>query len=170
MKSTILSTLISIFLIIVISLTVAAKEMPFQGEVVAVTDGDTIKVLHGGAAETIRLSGIDCPEKRQAFGNAARKFTSDFCFGKRVLIVPDTRDRYGRAVAQVVLPDGRALNHELLRAGYAWWYQKYAGDDLLLRQLEMDARSRRAGLWSDATPLAPWNFRRQRRNLTASNW
>ncbi len=41
-----------------------------------VSDGDTITVLHSGKPERIRLHGIDCPEKRQAFGNRAKQFTS----------------------------------------------------------------------------------------------
>jgi micrococcal nuclease len=44
----------------------------FTGKVVAITDGDTIKVMHNGAAERIRLWGIDCPESKQAFGTLRR--------------------------------------------------------------------------------------------------
>ena len=43
----------------------------FSGPVVSVLDGDTLDVLHNGQAERIRLSGIDCPEKGQAFGKNA---------------------------------------------------------------------------------------------------
>jgi hypothetical protein len=35
-------------------------------------------------------------------------------------------DRWKRAIGEVVLPDGRVLNHELVRAGFAWWFRKYA--------------------------------------------
>ncbi len=47
----------------------------FSGRVVGVSDGDTITVLHNGKGERIRLHGIDCPEKRQAFGKRAKQFT-----------------------------------------------------------------------------------------------
>ena len=43
----------------------------FTDSVVSVLDGDTLDVLHNGQAERIRLSGIDCPEKGQAFGKNA---------------------------------------------------------------------------------------------------
>ena len=46
----------------------------FSGQVVGVLDGDTIDVLHNGKAERIRLKGIDCPEKGQAFGKKAKQF------------------------------------------------------------------------------------------------
>jgi endonuclease YncB( thermonuclease family) len=51
----------------------------FTGPVVAALDGDTIEVLNGHHAERIRLSGIDCPEKRQAYGKHA---ASALAFGK----------------------------------------------------------------------------------------
>ncbi len=142
---------------------IAAREMPYKGQVIAVTDGDTIKVLHDGASETIRLEGIDCPEKRQAFGRSAKNFTSDMCFGKIVTVSPKTRDRYGRTIGEIVLPDGRDLNHELVAGGYAWWYQKYSPQAGDLQQLELSARDKHIGLWADPNPTAPWDFRHQRK-------
>lgn len=138
---------------------VAAREISYVAQVIGVTDGDTIKVLHNGTLERIRLSAVDCPEKRQPYGAAAKRFTSDMCFGKQVTIKPESHDRYGRTVAEVVLSDGRELNRELVKSGYAWWYQKYAPGDEEMRQFEVSARARHAGLWGDADPIAPWNFR-----------
>jgi len=43
------------------------------GKGVGLLDGDTIEVLHNTYPERIRLSGIDCPEKGQAFGKKARQ-------------------------------------------------------------------------------------------------
>ena len=54
---------------------------------VGISDGDTITVLHNGKGERIRLHGIDCPEKRQAFGNRAKQFTSTLVFGKAVTVI-----------------------------------------------------------------------------------
>ncbi len=47
----------------------------FTSRVVGVSDGDTITVLSKGKPVRIRLHGIDCPEKRQAFGKRAKQFT-----------------------------------------------------------------------------------------------
>ena len=58
-------------------------------------DGDTNTVLHNGKAERIRLHGIDCPEKRQAFGRLAWQFTSNLVFGKTVTMRDHGRDRSG---------------------------------------------------------------------------
>src|SRR3989454_12472946 len=86
----------------------------FSGRVVGVTDGDTIKVLHNGKAEKIRLHGIDCPEKAQPFGTKAKQFTSAMVFGKMVRVLTHGRDRYGRTVADVILPDGGNMNQALV--------------------------------------------------------
>ena len=133
----------------------------FSGEVVGVADGDTITVMHNGKGERIRLHGIDCPEKRQAFGKKAKQFTSELVFGKTITVTVLDVDRYGRTVGEVILPDGPVLNHELVRAGLAWWYRKYAPDDGTLAQLEADARAAKRGLWADAEPVPPWEWRRR---------
>lgn len=44
----------------------------FSGKVVAVADGDTITVLHDKVQVKVRLTEIDAPEKKQAFGNGAK--------------------------------------------------------------------------------------------------
>ena len=73
-------------------------------------------------------------------------------------------DRFGRLIADVLLPDGRSLNRELVKAGLAWWYRRYAADDWLLKELEAAARTARRGLWVDAKPVPPWEWRRPRRD------
>lgn len=131
-----------------------------QGRVVGISDGDTIKVLVWGNQLKIRLSGIDCPEKGQPFGRKGTDFTRRLAAGKDVKLKIVTRDRYGRLVAEVILPDGRVLNHELVKAGYAWWYRKYAAGDRVLASLEAEARLKKRGLWSESEPVPPWDWRR----------
>ncbi len=118
--------------------------------------------MHNGKDERIRLHGIDCPEKRQAFGRKAKQFTSGLVFGNTVTVTVMDVDRYGRTVGEVILPDGQVLNHELVRAGFAWWYRKYAPEDGTLAQLEADARQAKRGLWADAEPVPPWEWRGRR--------
>jgi endonuclease YncB( thermonuclease family) len=103
---------------------VRARAGDFSGKVVAIADGDTIKVMHNGVAGWARLWGIDCPESKQPFGTRAKQFTGDSAFGKEVSVRVRDVDRYKRTVAEVILPDGRNLNRELVRAGLAWRYQR----------------------------------------------
>jgi micrococcal nuclease len=145
-----------------VALTVGpARADEFSGRVVGVTDGDTISVLRDQRAVTIRLEGIDAPEKSQAFGQRARQFAAAQAFGQTVTVHVSGRDRYGRLLADVILPDGRSLNQELVRAGYAWWFRKYS-HDMRLARLEAEAREEHRGLWADPAPEAPWNYRSRR--------
>jgi micrococcal nuclease len=134
----------------------------FTGQVIGVTDGDTISVLRGGRREVVRLLGIDAPERRQAYGERAKQHAAALAFGKVVAVEAAGRDRHGRLLAEVRLPDGRSLNQELVRAGYAWRFRRYSTDPTLTR-LEAEARGARRGLWSDPAPVPPWEHRRGRR-------
>lgn len=130
---------------------------------VSIADGDTISVMYHGVEVRVRLNAVDCPERRQAFGNVAKRFTSDLVFGKIVTVSPTDTDRYGRTVGDVLTPDGRSLNQALVEAGLAWWFRQYAPDDRRLQALEAEARNARRGLWRDESPIPPWEFRRMRR-------
>lgn len=132
-------------------------------KVVGIKDGDTIELLRNGKTETVRLFGVDTPEKTQPYGQRARQFTSDLAFGKNVRLIVNNTDRYGRTVGTIILPDGRNLNEELVRNGYAWHYKAYS-NDLKLANLETDARRYKRGLWQDANPVAPWDFRKDKRS------
>ena len=133
----------------------------WTGKVTAVIDGDTIGVLHDGQEERIRLSGIDCPEKAQAYGARAKQFTSDKIYGKFVKIVTHDTDRYGRTIADVYLQDGTWLNKALIEAGFAWHYKHYSKDEIL-SDAEKKAKEARFGLWQDNNPTPPWQFRKNR--------
>lgn len=135
----------------------------FSGPVVTVLDGDTIEVLHSQHPERVRLSGIDCPEKRQAFGQRAKQAASAFAFGMDVIIQTHVYDKYRRTIGNVILPDGMNLNQQLVKQGWCWWYRKYAPRDMLLEGLENDAREARKGLWVDSQPVPPWEWRKKSR-------
>lgn len=137
----------------------------FFGKVVGVKDGDTIEVLYEGKGETIRLLDIDCPEKKQAFGTKAKQFTSDLCFGKEVKVVSHgKRDRYKRLLATVFVGDIN-VNEELVKSGFAWHFKKYS-DKQIFADLENRARENKIGLWADPYPIAPWDYRKNRKTQT----
>jgi endonuclease YncB( thermonuclease family) len=139
--------------------------------VVSVSDGDTLAVRTPSGDVRVRLEGIDCPEKHQPHGLAARWFVRSRVFvtrpdgrrsGKTVSVDERGRDRNGRRIARVRV-DGRDLSLELLRAGFAWHYRRY-NHEPALAQLEADARTARRGLWADPRPTPPWEWRRRRRH------
>lgn len=138
---------------------VSAAEL--TGSVVSVLDGDTIEVLHNNKADRIRLSGIDCPEKGQAFGQRAKQAASELVYGKEVTLQTHGHDKYQRTLADVILPDGTNLNQELVKQGWCWWYRKYAPGNTVLEGLEREAREARKGLWVDPQPVPPWEWRKR---------
>jgi endonuclease YncB( thermonuclease family) len=148
------------------------------GKVVGVSDGDTITVLDGNRVQhKIRVSGIDAPEKGQALGQRAKENLSLLVFGREVDVLWHKHDRYRRIVGKVMVaePDCRMdicpknfdAGLSQISAGLAWWYRKYAkeqstGDASRYGSAEADAITRRAGLWFDAHPTPPWDWRKGR--------
>ena len=119
--------------------------------------------MMAGKPQRIRLYGIDCPEKGQDWGQKAKQATADLVQDRIVQIVKKDTDRYGRIVAEIILPDGQSLNQELVKLGLAWWYIKYAPKDQTLKSLENNAREAKIGLWSTTNPVPPWQWRHQKR-------
>ena len=133
----------------------------FIGPVASVLDGNTIEVLHNTHPERVRLSGIDCPEQGQAFGDRAKQAASTLLFGRDVILQTHGQDKYGRTLADVLLRDGTNVNHELVKDGWCWWYRKYAPRDAVLEELEKAARDAKKGLWVDPAPVPPWEWRKK---------
>ena len=140
----------------------------FTGKVVAIADGDTITVLDSTKTQhKIRLAGIDAPELKQAFGQASKKHLSDLVFDRDVILDCGKTDKYKREVC-VVLVDGQDANLAQVKAGMAWWYRAYAKEQIpehraQYQVAEMDAQRQRIGLWQDAEPVPPWEWRHPKR-------
>jgi len=109
----------------------------------------------------VRLAEIDAPEKKHPFGSRAKEALSNLTFQKEVSVHLVKQDRYGRSLAHVVA-DGRNINFAMVEQGFAWCYDQYL-KDVACYQKQTDAQQSRRGLWSDPTPLAPWEYRKQRR-------
>lgn len=146
--------------------TVTAETL--QGRVVGVMDGDTVKVLDATNTQwKIRLVGIDAPEKKQAFGNKSKEHLSDLVYNKQVTIEYSKTDRYDRTLGKILI-DGIDANLEQIKAGLAWHYKQYAkeqtpDDQSLYSSAEVQARSAKQGLWVNANPTPPWEFRHSKK-------
>ncbi len=130
----------------------------FTGKVVSISDGDTLTMLVDRKQVKVRLEGIDAPEKSQAFGAKAKDALTELVAGKVVTIHKTGEDRYGRTLARVHL-ESEEINSLMVARGFAWHYRQYSKDKMLA-ELEDKARSERVGLWADARPVPPWEFRR----------
>lgn len=135
-----------------------------------IVDGDTIAI----AGTSIRLHGIDAPEKKQAGGKQASAGLAHLIADSEVRCRHTDTDRRGRAVA-ICNVAGRNLNASMVRAGLAWAYVRYSRDYVAL---ELEARRSRVGIWGTeqvlgfrtvAGPRPPWEYRtEQRRGLLRS--
>jgi len=141
-----------------------ADEQSFSARVVRVIDGDTLEILRDGDSIIIRLSGIDAPEKNQAFWEEAKERVMELSDQKTVLVDPETKGKHNRLIANVILPDSRYLSYVLVSDGLAWWYRPFAPKNETLEYLESQAQLDRIGIWSTRDPQPPWVLRKAARS------
>lgn len=144
-----------------ISLNVLAKDL--EGKIVGVSDGDTATMLieqpNGKLTVRIRLAQIDAPEKSQPWGQKSKQALSDLIYNKTIRAEVETKDRYGRVVAN--LYDGDVwVNLRMVDNGHAWMYRQYS-NNLQIAQSESQAKQSGLGLWSlpEAERIPPWEWR-----------
>lgn len=143
-------------MIIFICLFLTAAQQSVDGTV-NVSDGDTLTVLVDSQEIKIRLDGIDAPESKQPFGDKSKQALRELTHGKTVTVSISGKDRYGRSIG-VVAVDGLNVNETLIERGLAWHYKRFS-TSARLAKLEQEAREAKRGLWVDADPVAPWEWR-----------
>lgn len=149
-------------------ISLGAQGAELTGEVVAVSDGDTITVLDADRRQhKVRLQGIDAPEKGQDHWRVSKQHLADRVFAQQVTVEYRKKDRYGRLVG-FVSRNGLDINREQLAVGAAWFYRKYAPE--LPQEMRTDyadaesaARIGKRGLWRNASPVPPWEWRARAR-------
>lgn len=131
---------------------------PVTCRVIGIVDGDTLTCLTEQKQPIkVRLHAIDAPEKQQAFGQQAKKRLSDLVYNQTVTLNITDTDRYGRTVADIQL-GSLNVNQQMVKDGYAWAYRRYGGTRYALE--EKAARKAKLGLWRDANPIEPSQWRR----------
>jgi len=129
-----------------------------QGTVTRVIDGDTVVVVSKGRPTTVRIQGIDAPEKHQTGGDASKQNMKRLADGKRVTMETQKRpDKYGRTVAKVTA-DGKDVGLEQIKQGQAQHYKKYQSKQSAKDRRTYSAADRKAPKPSKA--LSPEEFRR----------
>lgn len=154
-----------LFVAALMMLSAAVSSATVEGEVVAITDGDTIKILTPAKQQIkVRLADIDTPERGQPYGRKARQVLGEKIHRRQIEVEEVTTDHYQRLVGRVFL-DGRNINAEMVEDGAAWVYRKYSDDPQLLR-LESQAREQGRGLWALQADqrIPPWEWRKQQRS------
>ena len=144
--------------------------------IVGVSDGDTIKARCGGpgsyAEVKVRINGIDAPEKCQPYGERSKQAMADLVYMKDAALDCFKTDRYRRSVCKVTVAPASAPNGPktldaglaMVTAGMAWWYRAYVREQTPLERgqyefAEVEAKAKHAGLWREADPTPPWEWR-----------
>lgn len=151
-----METFKKIFIYLLLFVPLFAEE--FEGKVISVMDGDTIKVLVNSRQIKVRLFGIDAPERKQAYGKQSEKTLKSLVWKKQVKVQVKDTDQYGRIVGVVFLNDLN-VNLEMVRRGMAWVYRDFNRDETYL-EAEAIARKSEVGLWREKDPTPPWIFRK----------
>lgn len=169
--------IVPLLLLIFFTLPAFAKEPTrvVEGKVVKVSDGDTIQVVTvDGTKLKSRLYGIDAPETPkvnrrtgkvnkpgQPYGEEAERALAQKIAGKTVRLEIMDIDQYKRMVGRIIL-DGRDINREMVREGWAWAYKRYLQSPYASEYIgaEKQARAARLGLWQQGNPQPPWEFRK----------
>lgn len=117
-----------------------------HAKTVRIIDGDTAEFqLLNGDIVTVRFYGINTPERGKSLYTEATESLAAMIEGKYVLLEGLGQDRYGRLIAKVYVD----TSANQVASGMAKWYEHYAPEDTLLRDLEDSAKTSRLGIWSD---------------------
>jgi endonuclease YncB( thermonuclease family) len=133
----------------------------FVARVLIVHEGDRLTIYHQSRKDMVYLHGVDCPELKQPYGKQAKHATAAYVANREVIVRDMKRDRQGRMSADILLPDGRQIAHELVKEGLAWVQPEGAGDQAL-KDMEELARAAGTGLWSEPNPIPPWKWKSTR--------
>lgn len=151
-------------MIIAILLTSSACAHTFTAS--RAVDGDTIELTDG---QKIRMIGVDTPEsfnntklardakatgqpssEMQGLGKQSAEYTQSLVAGQSVKLEygKERKDKYGRTLAYVFLPNGKMVNREIIQQGYGCFYGRfpfaYKQD---FKAAQDDAKSHNRGLW-----------------------
>ncbi len=139
------------------------------GIYVSASDGDSVKVRTvGRGVVSVRIAGIDTPERGQGHWRVARSHLVAFVKSPGLTIHCYKTDQYDREVCRVRTDRGD-LGASLVAAGLAWHFRGFedeqtAEERALYAQLEQRAREQRIGLWQEPDPMPPDECRKVRRS------
>lgn len=124
-------------------------------EVIKVIDGDTVIVKINGKEESVRLIGIDTPEKNECFEKEATEKAKELMENKKIKLEADdsqdNRDKYDRLLRYIYLEDGTLVNQKLIEEGFGTEYTykipyKFQTE---FKAAEKIAKEGKTGIWSD---------------------
>ena len=143
----------------------SAADRLLPGRVLHVLDGDSLILDVRGGQYRVELADIDAPELNQPWGQAARDWLGQTLKGRFVVVRSSDFSPDGHIRGRLLFKN-QDPGTTLLYQGLAWCVPqpdgKAVGASREYLDAQIDARAARRGLWSDASPVPPWEWRRQR--------
>lgn len=151
-----------LFTLALLALPLSGQAEMLSGRVVAIVDGDTLVLQVARQRHTIRIAGIDAPERVQSFGARSQANLGQMVFQQQAEADCTGRDGAGQSRCKVWI-EGQDVGLRQLADGMAWWLREAVDaptseQAMAYQQAEMMARLRRLGLWSETNPTPPWNW------------
>jgi len=139
-----------------------------EGVIINVVDGDTVHLLNDNEEKLkIRLQHIDAPELDQSYGKKSKFVLQQLILNKKVTVIGDKKDKYKRLLG-VISYDEMDINLEMIKAGAAWHFKKYAKFDQAQEQYQIydenehQAKLKKIGLWKEKA-ISPWLWRKNKK-------
>ena len=139
-----------------------------EGVVINVVDGDTVHLLNDNQEKLkVRLHHIDAPELDQSYGKESKFALEQLILNKKVTVISDKKDKYKRLLGVISL-DEVDVNLEMIKAGAAWHFKKYAKFDQAQEQYQIydenehQAKLKKIGLWKEKA-ISPWLWRKNKK-------
>ena len=159
-----LKNLITLIIILFYQICYANEE----GVIINVVDGDTVHLLNDNQEKLkVRLHHIDAPELDQSYGKESKFALEQLILNKKVTVISDKKDKYKRLLGVISL-DEVDVNLEMIKAGAAWHFKRYAKFDqskdqyLIYDENEYQAKLKKIGLWKEKA-ISPWLWRKNKK-------
>ncbi|QDC44729.1 thermonuclease family protein [Methylophilus medardicus] len=124
-----------------------------------VIDGDTVIIREQAITYHLRLLDIDAPERQQAFGQQSKRSLSKLCDQATITVITQGQDMYGRTLGHLYCNEVDASESQV-SLGMAWFNARYS-QRAALSVLQQQAQQQGLGLWHDANPVPPWQWRQR---------
>jgi endonuclease YncB( thermonuclease family) len=133
----------------------------FAARVVSVSDGDTVWVtpVQSQRRQKLRMQGMDAPERCQPGGEASTRALRELLLNQTVEVEVSGKDDYQRGLARIRY-QGKDVGAFMVSQGHAWSYRFKSDPGPYVRE-EQAARQARLGVFAQARPERPYDFRRR---------
>lgn len=148
---------------LMVGLLCSVNSLAHEYQLLKIYDGDTVKLQGPNGQFKLRLTGIDAPERNQAYGKKSRRALRKLCqrHTTSIAVKLSGMDQYKRYLGRLYC-NGQDASLHLAARGLAW-HNVYYSNDLAIFIAQREAQMAKRGLWQQPKPTPPWVWRKQHR-------